>query len=666
VTEAFNMQDPQTPGENGNVIEFTRPRVWALPMGTPDAAVQVVVNDDHAQVMAEMELHFVQRNRCVQVDLGDGLMMTRNPQIYRNARGETVRVRDEVVDSNGDYKCEMVVVKVSHVGTAANAMRIMPFRRGAGGGVVPGKYGKDLLQEFYDTSSMNAIPLITAVVPPPLLRSDGVVRWHSGYDDMMCVYVSRGGDMDARMDSWWRQWVGHLEAVEAEQGAEAALEESGAAARAAVERIMPLLRVFRYATDSGEVDALGLALTPWITNIINAPVPMGLVFASSVGSGKTELARMIYGIGGLVEGQDWTKTTLHKGTGAEEKLIQRITAAVMDGDRGLLLDNLKVSLDSAALDMLITSSRWSERAYYTQSTVSADWKGLILATLNAPKISADAARRVFPVRMRHAPGEVSGLDIERARTMLRERSESLELQRDVMLIIQHWISSGRPGVSSTGAARAGGMARGSFARWFWCIGGILESVGLEGFGSSGDEIMSLVDIQGDDNVDWLPELVRMVEEARDAGREWASVEHHEGRGLDWNYSTAEGRDLPSGGSREALEATGLRWGCTGEFRAGDLFSFAKMTYERGMGGEDSLWAEMTDMRTVAVFTRWLSNLKDDGFTVYDESSAYRLEKLPRSSSSRSNWRLWWVGTHRSSSSSSSSIGGGIGGGIGNV
>jgi hypothetical protein len=286
-------------------------------------------------------------------------------------------------------------------------------------------------------------------------------------------------------------------------------EESRESAEEAAQRLLSYFSVFRYGSgmegagdDGGDVgpggaiDALGVALTPWLVDLLpeGAPMPMITIGARQPGSGKTQLARTIMKVGGLtLSGREYASGTFDGEAG--DKLLDVMALVGSTGARGLLLDNVSRKLGGDALESVLTDRWYTTRLKYGRSSMKMRWDAMIVATLNSPMISEDMERRCFPIAL--VKGDVDTKAIDDAMDRLDEAVGDFSLAMDVTKLLSHWISMGMPAGRGDGAER---MAKGSYKEWADAVGGILECAGLSGWGERREGILSQLVVSEADHI----------------------------------------------------------------------------------------------------------------------------------------------------------------------
>ncbi|MEY8874931.1 MAG: hypothetical protein AB9M60_00365 [Leptothrix sp. (in: b-proteobacteria)] len=142
--------------------------------------------------------------------------------------------------------------------------------------------------------------------------------------------------------------------------------------------------------------ARGVALHGLLTAAIRASLPTapGIGFdAPAAGSGKTLLARCI---GILATG---TEPAILPPADTDEETRKRLFAALREGHRVILWDNVREPLGNAALDSFLTAATFADRILGSSETASLPNRALFICSGNNMRLSSDTCRRVLLARM---------------------------------------------------------------------------------------------------------------------------------------------------------------------------------------------------------------------------------------------------------------------------
>lgn len=256
---------------------------------------------------------------------------------------------------------------------------------------------------------------LDAVITAPTLRRDGSILTEPGYDPASrLLLLADAPDLPA-----------------------VPLAPTTHDARAALETLWHPFRLFPL------VDAVdrGVVLQALLTACVRASLPTApgvALDAPAAGTGKTLLAQAI---GALSVG--YVVPALPPASNQDEECRKRLFAALRDGHRVLLWDNVREPLGNGALDAFMTASTFADRILGKSETANLPNRALFLTTGNNLRLVGDTCRRIFPAR----------LDARQERPYAREfdfcpleyvLSRRLSLVTSALVLMRAWIAAGRP------------------------------------------------------------------------------------------------------------------------------------------------------------------------------------------------------------------------------
>ena len=194
------------------------------------------------------------------------------------------------------------------------------------------------------------------------------------------------------------------------------------------------------------VDAVarGVVVHGLLTAAIRAALPTapGIALdAPSAGTGKTLMARCI---GILATGSE---PAVLPPADDDPETRKRLFAALREGARVLLWDNVREPLGCAALDAFLTAGTFSDRILGVSETATLPNRAQFIATGNNLRLTGDTCRRVFLAR----------LDAQSERPYARDfnfdPAQQIEVERTryvvaALTIIRAYITAGRPKLAS--------------------------------------------------------------------------------------------------------------------------------------------------------------------------------------------------------------------------
>ncbi len=261
------------------------------------------------------------------------------------------------------------------------------------------------------------LPALDAVVTAPTLRRDGSILAEPGYDPASrLLLLATCPDLP------------HIPEAPSEIQARAALETLWAPFR-----LFPLV---------DEIDR-GVVLSALLTACVRASLPTapGIALdAPAAGTGKTLLGQAIAALS-----LGHPPAVLPPAGNQDDETRKRLFAALRDGHRAILWDNVREPLGNGALDAFLTGPTFGDRILGESTTAVFPNRAVFVATGNNLRLVGDTCRRILPAR----------LDAELERPYAREfdfcplaqvMSRRGELVQAALTIIRAHITAGRPRV----------------------------------------------------------------------------------------------------------------------------------------------------------------------------------------------------------------------------
>ena len=243
-----------------------------------------------------------------------------------------------------------------------------------------------------------------------------------------------------------------------------------------------LLGDFPFVGPAEMAHVIALLLLGFLRGMIDGPTPLHLIEKPSPGSGATlmvdAVATILTGSGASVmtEGRD------------DDEWRKRVTAKLRQIPAIVLIDNLRNTLDSAAVAAALTAPFWEDRILGASEMARLPIRCLWIATGNNPEFSNEMARRLLRIRLdphEERPWQRTGFRHPDLMTWVRANRPRLVAA--CLTICQAWIAAGKP---------RGARTIGSFENWAQVIGGVLEVAGIPGFLGNLDEMMEASDSEG--------------------------------------------------------------------------------------------------------------------------------------------------------------------------
>lgn len=218
-----------------------------------------------------------------------------------------------------------------------------------------------------------AIPVLTAVTRQPVVRADGTILLTPGYDATTGIFYSPSCEFPAIPDEPTRDH-----------------------ALAAMNALYDVIADFPFAQpDLHRAVWLAHVLVVAARRRIKGCVPGTIYDASVARSGKTILATAA---GVIATGQLSSPTGYEHGN--ESKLRDAITSTLLSDDPFMLFDNIVGKFGGSTINRLMTSPRWKERKFHTQSNYNLDTtKVVVCVTSNNARVADDTTQRCTHVRI---------------------------------------------------------------------------------------------------------------------------------------------------------------------------------------------------------------------------------------------------------------------------
>lgn len=309
-------------------------------------------------------------------------------------------------------------------------------------------------------------PALEAIVETPVIRPDGSILDVPGYDAATMLYYAPPDGMTACK-------VPHM--------------PTQADVAQALAFIWDVIGEFPYEAQADKANALAALLTPIIRPALKGHVPLALIDAPKPGSGKGLLAEVI------AIGATGTNAALLSAPGSDEEWDKRIISLLMRGTTMIVVDNIAGKLQSASLDLVLTSYTYRGRILGLSKMVDFPNRATWIAVGNNLKVGGDLARRCYRIRLdpkMSRPWTRKGFKHSDLASWVTENRSKLIAA--LLTIARAWFVAGCPLCEAT-------PALGTFTHWASTIGGILHAAGVPGFLSNLDTLYNEAD---EDSAQW--------------------------------------------------------------------------------------------------------------------------------------------------------------------
>jgi hypothetical protein len=242
-----------------------------------------------------------------------------------------------------------------------------------------------------------------------------------------------------------------------------------------------LLHDFQFASPADKANALAIPLERIVRELVDGPLPISAIEASTRGAGKGLLARVLLAITS-------TPTAIWSEVKDEAEIRKALTSFFAAGTEALLIDNLRHGLVSGVIAAAVTTDEWIDRLLGTNRLVRAKVRCSWIVTANNLSASSEILRRCSRIRLTptvERPEERT--DFRHPALMQWVVEYRSDLLRALIIFINHWIDYGRPAPTMA--------PLGSFESWTKTIGGILETNGITDFQANRREFADVADLE---------------------------------------------------------------------------------------------------------------------------------------------------------------------------
>lgn len=307
------------------------------------------------------------------------------------------------------------------------------------------------------------LPELTGVTHTPVVRPDGTLAPHEGFDEATGLYLDISDDL---------------------RGIEIPMTPTDAEVAAARTILVDdLLGDFMLKEAADVAAALGAILTPIIRPMVPT-APVHVLNGNHPGVGKGLLIDVISLI---FFGETANVGRLPAGgtteTSDDTELRKSITSSLIAGETLIVYDEATTVGGYPSLNALVTAERWIDRKLGVSERMALKNSASVLVAGNNVEISADMARRTVQVRLYTEdahPEDRPASSFKHPELKGWVREHRREILGAVLTLVQAWVSRNRPKAADQ-------RTMGSFEAWSKTVGGILSVAGVKGHLSNLDE-----------------------------------------------------------------------------------------------------------------------------------------------------------------------------------
>jgi len=310
------------------------------------------------------------------------------------------------------------------------------------------------------------LPIVTRIVDTPVYGPDGAISLSPGYHSASMTYCRPPKNLSL-----------------------SELNVEGGDITEARKLLEEIVCDFPFASEADRCNALSLAILPLVREMIDGPVPLYVCDAPTPGSGKGLLVDSLLRItqGKWIGSMQLTKQ--------EAEVRKAITASMIAGSNVMMYDNVRVTINSAALSSALTQEVWKDRFLGESKMLSFPIRCLWVATGNNIDSSTEIARRCCWIRLNpemERPWERTGFKHARLREWVD--AERVGLLKACYTLIGHWVALGKP---------MGSLVVGNYESWAAVMSGIMNVCGYKGFMKNVQEVYDEVDVERENKLAFL-------------------------------------------------------------------------------------------------------------------------------------------------------------------
>lgn len=384
----------------------------------------------------------------------DALRQGNNPPRCFQRSGEMVEiVRDEFARPS--------IRAVSEHGLGGRLDRCANFLDCTRDGPVPASPPTDVVRDILSRDPTDwGLPGLVGIIEIPTLRPDGTMITKPGYDAATKLFYSPSpglvlpeipenpetGDLDAAKDC---------------------IEEA--------------VGEFPYVDEASRANLYGLLLTPILRPMFQGNcTPLALIDAPAAGTGKSLLVEVMALI---TTGRPAPMSPLPY---RDEELQKVIFAALCEGERLIVFDNLEGVLRSPKLALAITSRTYSDRPLGETKKLIVPNGATWIATGNNVKPGGDITRRCYQIRLDAQKAEpFRGRTFRHPKLLEFVARERNRLLFSLLVLVRAWCAAGqKEHVRET---------LGTFEHWHQAVGSVLYHAGMPDFLGNMDEFLNKAD-----------------------------------------------------------------------------------------------------------------------------------------------------------------------------
>lgn len=318
---------------------------------------------------------------------------------------------------------------------------------------------REILSSVLAGKTWPGVPVLRGVIGAPVLRRDGTLLQHPGYDPATGFYLASKVALPHVPDA-------------------PTPEQVTDARRFLLDRF---LADFPWASAADRANYVALLATPILRQFTRCLTPFALIDATMPSSGKTILTAgpgMLYG----QRVMPWAYS--------DDELRKSITAVFAEQVGVVVWDNLAEGtvIDSAVLAQLVTTGTWSDRQLGASRNIATINDRLWMATGNNLQVGGDMASRTVRVHLdpdmpRPELRDQTGFGIPHLDQWITTPANQLTVLWHLLVLVLDWTRHGAP--------RAHGLSMRQFTPWAQYLGGFLAHHDIDGFLTNAADVRAI-------------------------------------------------------------------------------------------------------------------------------------------------------------------------------
>ena len=301
------------------------------------------------------------------------------------------------------------------------------------------------------------LPPLKAIVEAPVLRPDGSILDKPGYDTKTHLYYVPSAGMEK---------------------CKIPINPTKDDAIKSMDFIKKIFVDFPFEGKPDLANTIALLFTPFVRYAVTKDIQMALIDATNAGTGKGLISICISIV---ATGKTTTPMTAKRD---DDEWRKAILTELLQSPRIVIIDNIRGTLDSPALELMLTGNGINERILGQSKSAKPKNEATWMATGNNLLIGGDLPRRCYRIRLispTATPEERDDFEIKDLEQWTGDHRG--EIVTAILTVARAWYVAGKPQPKKV-------PNLGTFTDWVKTVGGMLEFAGVEGFQGNRDDLRS--------------------------------------------------------------------------------------------------------------------------------------------------------------------------------